>query len=213
MIPDHLTPENLAAWIKEHNVERRNFTMKIEYSEEEIAVFEHKLSERTITLEELEKQKASVNECFAKGTDERAFTIPETIGIKSLKGGISNLAEKIKVGFEETIVDTYGIPNHETKEIVFVDIEGIIKGNPREMNAHEIDKYTGPLFDGTEANEEDEPEIEIESVNANDIEVSQEEMQQEMDEGAEFEDGTEIDTSEFPDVSGPGIVDDKDDTY
>lgn len=124
-LPQTLTPENLAVWIKQNSIEQRSHVEEIELTAEEIAEFEHRSSAANRALDKLETQLKSIQEIFKKGTQEPVeIKIYPTKGIETLKANRKFADDQIEKGVREEITLLYAIPVPEKKIIIYVTIEG-----------------------------------------------------------------------------------------
>lgn len=124
-LPQTLTPENLAAWIKQNSIEQRSHVEEIELTAEEIAEFEHRSSAANRALDKLETQLKSIQEIFKKGTQEPVeIKIYPTKGTETLKANRKFADDQIEKGVREETTLLYAIPVPEKKRIVYVTIEG-----------------------------------------------------------------------------------------
>lgn len=124
-LPQTLTPENLALWIKKNSIEAKSHVEEIELTAEEIAEFEHRSSAANRALDKLENQLKSIQEIFKKGTQEPIdLKIYPTKGIEVLKANRKFADDQIEKGIREEVTMLYAIPVPEQKRIVYVTIEG-----------------------------------------------------------------------------------------
>lgn len=157
-LPQTLTIENLAVWIKENNIETKVHEEKFLLTEQEIAAFEHDSSVASREIDKLTKVKDKFMEYLKKGTpcldpdngvfEEIPITIPGTKGIDILKANREYADAQIELGYRTENTQLYGIPYPENRKILFFDIEG----NHWEqynygMNPIQIQKYGQPLFE------------------------------------------------------------------
>jgi hypothetical protein len=134
-LPQTLTPENLAVWIKQNSIEQRSHIEQIELTEEEIAELEHRSSAASRALDKLDAQLKSIQEIFKKGTQEPVdIKIYPTKGIETLKANRKFVDDQIDLGVREEVTMLYAIPVPEKKRIVYVTIEG-----------HEFEQYSSDM--------------------------------------------------------------------
>jgi DNA-binding protein H-NS len=125
-LPQTMTKENLAVWIRQNSIEGKNHVVEIEYTEKEIQEFEHKSSAAARAIDKLEAQLKKITEYFKKGTQEPIDEkIYPTKGIEVLKANRKYADDEIEKGFREETTVLFGIPYPEKKQVIFVDIEGI----------------------------------------------------------------------------------------
>jgi hypothetical protein len=125
-LPQTMTKENLAVWIRQNSVEGKNHVVEIEYTEKEIQEFEHKSSAANRAIDKLEAQLKIIQQIFKNGTQEPIEEkIYPTKGIDVLKENRKYADGQIEKGFREETTVLFGIPYPEKKQIIFVDIEGI----------------------------------------------------------------------------------------
>lgn len=124
-LPQTMTKENLAVWIRQNSVEGKNHVVEVEYTEKEIQEFEHKSSAAARAIDKLEAQLKKITEYFKKGISEPIDEkIYPTKGIEVLKSNRKFADDCIERGFWEDTTVLFGIPYPEKKQVVYVDIEG-----------------------------------------------------------------------------------------
>lgn len=124
-LPQTYTAENLAVWIKQNSMETKNHVEEIPLTEDEIKDLEHRSSAASRAIDKLESQKKLIDQVLKKGTTEIfEVKIYPTKGIEVLKANREFADGEIEKGFREETTVLYGIPVPETKQIIFVDIEG-----------------------------------------------------------------------------------------
>lgn len=153
-LPQVMTPENLALWIKQNQIESFEHTDETELTEEEISELEHKSSLASRALDKLDDLLESFKTTLNSGTvDPIDFTIPPTKGIKELKANRENADAKIESGVNEVKTWIYGIPYPEEKRVLFFDIEGNrFESRDRDMNEMQLGKYDKPLLRELDSN-------------------------------------------------------------
>lgn len=143
-----MTKENLAKWITENSIEQKTHEEHVDYTDAEIAQFEHESSLASRAIDRLsdimDKFKSAIND----GTPEpRDFTVPETKGLKVLKANREFADGQIEIGYRVVPTQLYGIPHGATSKIVFFDIEaGHWEQYDYRMNPFQMEKYGSPLF-------------------------------------------------------------------
>lgn len=147
-LPQMMTPENLALWIKENQVEQFEHVDETPLSQEEITELEHKSSLASRAIDDLDDLEKSFKKTLKEGTEEPVdFTIPPTKGTKALKSNREFADDKIKAGVNEEKTMIYGIPYPEEKKIIFFDIEGHrFQSRDRDMSDHQITRFDKPLL-------------------------------------------------------------------
>ena len=124
-LPQSMTPENLAIWIRQNSLEGKNHVEEIRYTQEEIQEFEHRSSAANRAIDKLEAQLKTIQQIFKNGTQEPIEEkIYPTKGIDVLKENRKYADGQIEKGFREETTVLFAIPYPEKKIVVFVDIEG-----------------------------------------------------------------------------------------
>jgi len=124
-LPQTMTKENLAVWIRQNSVEGKNHVEEIPYTQEELQEFEHKSSAASRAIDKLEWQLKSIQFTFKNGTQEpQEIKIYPTKGIDVLKENRKYADGQIDKGCREETTVLFGIPYPEKKKVIFVDIEG-----------------------------------------------------------------------------------------
>jgi len=124
-LPQTMTPENLAVWIRQNSIEGKNHVVEIPYTQEELQEFEHKSSAASRAIDKLELQLKSIQFTFKNGTQEpQDIKIYPTKGIDVLKENRKYADGQIDKGCREETTVLFGIPYPEKKQVIFVDIEG-----------------------------------------------------------------------------------------
>lgn len=178
-VPQAMTPEQLADWIKGNKVDINNHIEKINLTEDEKAklAMESSLASRQINkLEELEKYFKTF---IKKGTpwdtnvgengDHRPLTvtIPPTKGLEKLKSNRLFADGQIEKGYREEITPVYFIPWPEYEKMIAVDIEGQEWSTySRLMSRDEVRQHGKPVLQASQAVKDvlDEAGIEVEQV-------------------------------------------------
>lgn len=124
-LPQTMSPENLAIWLDENQIDKKIYTLKYDLTPEDIAMYEHKSSVASRSLDILDELSKNFMAAINEGTDEpRDFTVPDTKGTKVLKANRKFADACIRNGFSEQEVELFAIPHVEEKKIVFFDSEG-----------------------------------------------------------------------------------------
>lgn len=147
-LPQMMTPENLAIWIKENQVEQFEHVDEIPLTQDEITELEHKSSLASRAIDDLDDLDKSFKKMLKEGAEGPVdFTIPPTKGTKALKANREFADDKIKAGVNEEKTMIYGIPYPEEKKVLFFDIEGHrFISRDRDMNDNQVEKYDKPLL-------------------------------------------------------------------
>lgn len=157
-LPQTMTKENLAIWIKGSNIETRVHEEKFDLTEVEIASFEHDSSVASREIDRLLNVKDAFNHTLKKGTlcidvekqvyEDVTVVIPGTKGIEVLQSNREYADAQIVKGYRTENTQLYGIPYPETKKILFFDIEGgRWEQYDYQMNPIQVQKYGQPLFE------------------------------------------------------------------
>jgi hypothetical protein len=124
-LPKTLTPELLADWLKAHAKEEFSDEQKHYYSPEELSEFKDNAVKAGIEINKLGALKGLVDGLIGKGCEEHQyFEIPVTPGIDALKKTRHRNETCVETGYELNKVRIFGIPNQETKNMDYFDIEG-----------------------------------------------------------------------------------------
>ncbi len=142
-LPQSLTVELLASWIVQNAKEKFTEERKYYYSEDELNEFKDKAVNSGIELNNLAEKKARLNKILDNGTDEYInIDITETKGIKVLKEIREGNEKEVERGYKVYAIVVYGIPNQETHNMDFFDIEGNeVPERLRPLSAKEIREY------------------------------------------------------------------------
>lgn len=154
-LPQTLTPENLAEWIKQNCIDKKIHEERIPLDEAQIADLEHRSSVASRNIDKLEATLKNVTDYFKEGTqDPIHFTIPPTKGIKVLKANREYADSSIEMGYTKEDTTLYGIPYPEREIVVFCDIEGTEYPDYQENMTPEQIKFHGNLFKEEESLQE-----------------------------------------------------------
>lgn len=183
-LPQTMTPENLADWIKSNKVEVVNHIEKFPLTEEEIAEFQRSSSVASRQIDKLKDTKKYFTTLVDKGTpysisiDDHtpvSVTIPPTKGIKVLEANRKYADDQIEKGYKEEITTIYLIPWPEYEKMVAVDIEGYEwQKYSRTMSKDEVRQHGKPILSAsTEIRDVlEEQGIEIERVEGKEVKLT-----------------------------------------
>lgn len=154
-LPQTLTPENLAVWIKENALEVIQHEEKIALTEEVVRELEHKSSLASRKIDELKETEKLFKNILNNGTDvdpdqfdeqgkpkhiPQDVTIPPTKGLKLLQENREWADKQLRDGFKLEVTPVYLIPFPEESMVIGFDIEGTeVEQYSREMTAEEAD--------------------------------------------------------------------------
>jgi hypothetical protein len=156
LIPRTLTPEALAAWIQRNAKERFKHEKKVFYTEEEINDKSRRSSKAGAEILALEREMATLKAAVEDGVAEEGEPVvitlrPGTKGLKSLKATRRQLDIEADRGYENILMDIFGIPDAETADMRFFTITGEeIDERRRPLSAKEKHDYIG-VFMGSGA--------------------------------------------------------------
>lgn len=155
-LPQTYTPENLAAWIMENQIEKKEDLKQIALTPEGVALYEHKSSVASRQIYDLKNILSVFQSIIKKGTptnfetqnpDPVSMTIPPTLGLDVLEKRREVAEQTIKNGFEIVYTWVYGFPVPEEEKIIFVDIEGNrFESHDYQMNPEQVEKYSKPIL-------------------------------------------------------------------
>lgn len=155
-LPQTMTPENLAEWIKKNCIDKKIHEERIPLDEPQIADLEHRSSVASRQIDKLERQLKEITDQFKNGTTEPIhITIPFTKGLKTLTANREFADGCIEKGFTEENTTLYGIPFPEREVILFCDIEGQEYETYQENMTSEQIKMHGNLFKEEESLQEE----------------------------------------------------------
>lgn len=154
-LPQTMTPENLAEWIKKNCIDKKIHEERIPLEEHQITDLEHRSSVASRQIDKLERQLKEITDQFKNGTTEPIhITIPFTKGLKTLTANREFADGCIEKGFTEENTTLYGIPFPEREVILFCDIEGQEYETYQENMTPEQIKFHGNLFKEEESLQE-----------------------------------------------------------
>jgi hypothetical protein len=146
-LPHTLTPENLAAWLQQNSKERTTLNREYRYTEDELDHFKTRAMNCGIEINDLNDEKKRINELIEKGiSDFTQIDLLPSKGLKQLK--IERLAceKEVKRGYQPESLTIYGIPNHDTHNMDYFDIEGNeIVERQRPLTAKETREYVAQM--------------------------------------------------------------------
>src|SRR5690606_21525793 len=136
--PQSMTPENLAHWIQETNIDTTTHIERIELDEETTRDLEKKSSLASRAIDRLEAVKKEFMDILTNGThsepgempgDDPEYqpydvTIPPTKGLKALKANRQFADKQLEEGYKEENTEVFLIPWPEESMVIGVDIEG-----------------------------------------------------------------------------------------
>lgn len=143
-----LTPEKLGAWIADNAIENKEHEEKIDYTEAEIAEFEHQSSVASRAIDRLTELLDSFKKLVTEGNMEpKDFTVPETKGLKVLKANREYADGQIELGYRIVPTQLFGLPCQNNGKICFFDVTGAHwEQYDYKMNPFQEEKYGAPLF-------------------------------------------------------------------
>lgn len=138
-LPNHLTIDELAAYIKKVAVSKHTDTAKRYYTPEEVQDMEHESTNQGREMMRLEALVDIAKGAIKNGIDEElTITIPVTAGTKKLGTFQVQNYQMVEAGFEEIEVDIFGIVNHEDETMEFVNLAGeLLEERTRPLSAKE----------------------------------------------------------------------------
>lgn len=142
-----MTPEALAAWIKNNAKDHYPHTIREFFTEDEKVAMQKRSTDYTDQIIMLNDSKKLIDEAFTKGNvNEYEATIPETMGIKKLTETRDKLVRELRKGYSEHTVEIYEIPNEDGVMYYFTAAGEIIEERTRNLSQREIKEYFGELF-------------------------------------------------------------------
>ncbi len=132
-VPETLTPENLAQWIKLNKVDVFNHIDQIPLTEEEINHLAMESSLASRAMDKLHGVETYFKEVIKMGTpydsDKEQYqpisvTIPPSKGMKKLEANREHADHQLDSGYKEETTHLYLIPYPEDSMMIMVDIEG-----------------------------------------------------------------------------------------
>lgn len=161
MLPKSMTAEKLGELIDVKKVDTKLHVTKVEYTEAEIADFEHQSSLASRALDKLDKVLEHAKNVIKKGTAYDAtlevyrpenITVPPTKGSDALKANREYADAQIERGYREEITKLYILPDAEELKMIAVDIEGNEwEQYTRDMTRDEVKQYGKPILTGDSA--------------------------------------------------------------
>lgn len=155
-LPQTLTKENLAKWIKDNSKHTFIHEEKIPLTEAQVQEFEHKSSAASRSLDRLKAVSDSFKYFIKKGTpvlegvcQPQDVTIPPTKGTEALEANREHADKILEQGYQVVPTELFTIPYPEASEMVVVTIEG--QEWPMYTKPMSPDQKTmyGELFAGT----------------------------------------------------------------
>jgi hypothetical protein len=143
-----MTKEKLAQWLTENSIEQKTHEENVDYTEEEIAQFEHQSSLASRAIDRLTAILDTFKDAINHGVGEPTnYTIPETKGMKTLKENREFADSNIERGYAIVPTQLYGVPCTSNGKICFFDILGEHwEQYDYKMNPFQEEKYGSPLF-------------------------------------------------------------------
>lgn len=146
-LPKFTTPEALGQWLDENAAETFLHETKIYLDEDEKDDLRKKIASQGIEINQLNRLKKQLSESLEKGSQGYNVDMPETLGLKMIKKGRTNLEELLERGYNTETVRIYGVPDHESETMEFFDIEGNhFPDRSRTLSQREINLFIGPMF-------------------------------------------------------------------
>ena len=143
-LPETMTVEGLADYIKTRALEKYSEEQKVYYTPEEITDLERKISDKNREVLRLSSLQKTITDAIKKGSEDFEASIPETIGTDALKKGRDNLSQQVEKGYYTVERLVYGLIYDEDETLEFFDIEGNhIPERSRKLSAKEIDQHIG----------------------------------------------------------------------
>lgn len=123
-LPEKMTVEQLAVWLTEQAVDKRQHVTKIDLTPEEIHEHEGKIRGATAAIYDLQDLEKTIKNTIKKGNGEEPtdYTIPPTKGTETLDANRRFSDKLLKQGYKEDITPLYGILFK--LRLYFFDIEG-----------------------------------------------------------------------------------------
>jgi hypothetical protein len=137
-VPQSMTPEALAKWIQENQIDTQIYVKKIPLDEETTHELEKQSALASRAIMRLDDLKKEITETLNEGTpcsipedstedpqhQPKDFTIPPTKGYKALKKNLEYANKQLEEGCKEEEIEVFMIPNPETSMVIGVDITG-----------------------------------------------------------------------------------------
>lgn len=149
-LPQDGSSEGLAEWIRTKSVGQQTHTEKQMYTEDDIAVLATKSAKSSIEIDKLEEIKTEFMDSLNNGQaseDDETFSIPTTVGIKSLKEKRHEAGIEIERGYKEINTPIYCIPDPDNNRMCYFDTGGnLYDDHTVDMDSNQREKYSSPLF-------------------------------------------------------------------
>lgn len=121
----NLSAEELANWIRSSAKETFSHEEKDYFSPDEIVDFEHESVLKGREINRVTDIVKEITSLAKKGTDEAVtFTLPKTVGTKALETHRRENDDFVENGYVMRKMDLYGIPNVDSHNMEYFDIEG-----------------------------------------------------------------------------------------
>lgn len=149
-----MSPEALAAWMQRNAKERFKHEKKVFYTEDERNDKSRRSSQAGAAIIALEKEMVNLKSAIENGISEEAEPViitlhPGTKGLKSLKATRLQLDIEVDRGYENILMDVFGIPDAETSDMRFFTITGEeVEERRRPLSAKEKHDYIGVFMSG-----------------------------------------------------------------
>lgn len=146
-LPSHLSPAELAEYIRKSAVQVFKDTKKRFFTQEQVVDFEHESSGNGREMNRLATILKTVTDHINKGSEEpMTIELPITQGKKNLDTFRKQNDDLVEKGFEEIEFDVFGIPNQINETIEFFDAEGeLYEDRTRPMSEKEKRQYLGTM--------------------------------------------------------------------
>lgn len=154
-LPQTFTKENLAQWITENKIDQREDVQQVDLTIDEIQELEHKSSVASRAMDNLESLLKAFKSVLNSGTPVNdfqepqpcGFTIPPTVGLKTLELRRKIADQTIIDGYRTEITWVYGIPYPESEQILYFDIEGrYYPSHDQNMTPEQKDQFNMPML-------------------------------------------------------------------
>ena len=146
-LPQSLTPESLASWLNQNCKEKFTEERRTSYTEDEMLDFKDRAMKAGIEINDLTEEKKRIVDLLEKGiSDYTSIDLLPSKGIKQLKIERTSCEKEVKRGYFAEKIVVYGIPNQDTKQMDFFDVEGNeIPERRRDLSAKETREYLAQL--------------------------------------------------------------------
>lgn len=158
-LPQTMTPENLADFIRTNRIDTRNHVKEFQLTDEEKRDLAIKSANAGIAIAKLKALEKRFKLTIKKGTpwdravgdggDHRPadFTIPPTAGLDALESNRAYADDQISKGVREEVTPIYFLPWPEKEMVVAVDIQGEEWTiYTRKMTAIEVEQHGKPIL-------------------------------------------------------------------